>query len=80
MGFGNILKCTDRVILVVVGKEKKEILKKTLMNTISSENPASILRKHPNLTIACDIESTSELPRQWLKRYPKKKEFPPVSG
>lgn len=50
-----------RLVMIVNGKEKAEILKKVLDSPISNELPATVLKLHPNFTIICDAEAASLL-------------------
>ncbi|WP_396019894.1 glucosamine-6-phosphate deaminase [Bacillus sp. SD088] len=48
---GNYLYC------IVPGKTKKVAVKETLNNPISSKNPATVLRRHPNCILYLDEDS-----------------------
>ncbi|HEX4022181.1 MAG TPA: 6-phosphogluconolactonase [Acidobacteriaceae bacterium] len=50
-----------RLIVSVPGPRKAHIIKRTLVETISTKCPATILRNHPNATVYLDLESASEL-------------------
>jgi glucosamine-6-phosphate deaminase len=54
MGIGSIMQ-SGKILLLVSGAQKKEILNKTLFGPVSTEVPASILQLHPNLTVLTDI-------------------------
>jgi glucosamine-6-phosphate deaminase len=44
-----------KILLVVSGSDKKDILKKALFGPVTPSVPASILQMHPNLTVVvCD--------------------------
>ena len=60
MGIGSIMKA-KRILLVVSGKGKAEILKKVLTGPVTPEVPASILQLHRNVTVCADSEALSEL-------------------
>lgn len=49
------------VVCVVPGIRKREAVKAALEGPISSECPASVLRKHPNTTIFLDTDSASQI-------------------
>jgi len=49
----------EAIVCVVPGKRKAAAVKKALEGPITTECPASILRKHPNVTIFLDLESAS---------------------
>lgn len=48
MGIGTILEAKELILLV--GKNKKEIIEKTINNEVSEEIPASFLKNHPQCT------------------------------
>lgn len=48
------------LILTVPGPRKTEIVKRTLTGPISTAVPATILRRHPNVTVYLDAESAAE--------------------
>lgn len=50
-----------RLVMIVNGKEKAEILKKVLDSPISNELPSTVLKLHPNFTIIADEEAASLL-------------------
>lgn len=60
MGIGNIMSA-DKVLLIVSGKGKAEILKKVLYGPITPEVPASILQLHKNVIVVADEEAASLL-------------------
>jgi glucosamine-6-phosphate deaminase len=51
------------LILSVPGERKARIVQRTLEEAISTQCPATILRKHPHATVYLDPESAAELPR-----------------
>lgn len=55
MGIGSIMQ-SGKILLMVSGEQKKEILNKTLFGPVSTEVPASILQLHPQLTVLTDIQ------------------------
>ena len=60
MGLNSILQA-KRFILIAFGKNKQEAIYKMMALDPSEELPASILQKHPNVTIFCDEEAASLL-------------------
>ena len=58
MGMATILKA-DRIILLARGKNKAEAIKKTVNGKISTQEPASLLQTHPQVTIIIDQEAAS---------------------
>lgn len=60
MGIGTIMKA-KKVLLIVSGKDKAEILKKVCCGPVTPLVPASILQFHPNATIIADEDALPEL-------------------
>lgn len=60
MGIGNIMSA-NKIVLVVNGKGKAEILKEVIEGPIVPSVPASILQLHKDVTIIADQESLSLL-------------------
>lgn len=55
MGMGSIMGAR-RVLLVVSGAEKREILEKALYGPVTPQVPASLLQLHPDLTVICSVD------------------------
>lgn len=55
-----MMKAT-RILCMVPGKTKAHAVKETLNGPVSTNCPASILRKHPYATLFCDNDSASFL-------------------
>jgi glucosamine-6-phosphate deaminase len=49
------------VLMVVSGKDKAEILKKSFFGPITPQVPASILQLHPNFVLIADEDALSAL-------------------
>ena len=60
MGIGTIMKA-KKVIMVVSGKDKAEIVKKAFTGPVTPEVPASILQMHPNFVLVGDKAALSLL-------------------
>ena len=60
MGIKNIMQA-KKILVVVSGKDKAEILKKVLYGAITPEVPASILQLHNDVTIVADEAALSEI-------------------
>jgi glucosamine-6-phosphate deaminase len=58
MGIKTIMRAR-RLILLVKGADKAEILCKSLLGPVTTEVPASILQLHPNLMVFADEEAGS---------------------
>lgn len=59
MGIKAIMQA-KKILLVVNGKAKSQILERTLFGPVTPAVPASILQLHPNVTIVADEEALSE--------------------
>ena len=53
MGIGTIM-AARKIVMVVTGADKKEILKKTFWGPVDPQVPASILQVHPDVVLICD--------------------------
>lgn len=53
MGIATIMKAKE-ILLLVSGEKKSEALAQLLEGDITEENPASVLKKHPNVTVIAD--------------------------
>lgn len=60
MGIGSILKA-KKLMLVVKGADKAEIVKRALQGPITTACPASLLQTHPNLVVLVDEAAGSKL-------------------
>ena len=50
-----------KIVVVVSGKDKADILKKVVCGPVTPEVPASILQLHPDVTIVADEAALSEM-------------------
>lgn len=62
MGIKAIMRA-KKILLVVSGKSKADILEKALFGPITPEVPASILQLHPDCTVVADEEALSTVNR-----------------
>jgi len=62
MGIGTILEA-KKVLLLASGEHKAEVMKIVIEGEITSDVPASYLKKHPDLTIMIDRHAASKLSR-----------------
>ena len=60
MGIGTVMSAR-KVLMVVTGADKAEILKKSFFGPVTPEVPASILQFHPDVTVICDDAAASLL-------------------
>lgn len=55
-----------KLILIVSGEKKAEILKKALEGPVTPEVPASVLRLHPDITVIADRAAASRLKEETI--------------
>jgi len=60
MGVGTILECR-RLIVLVTGESKAEVLAKAVEGPITSRVTASAIQMHPHCTVICDEAAASRL-------------------
>ena len=53
MGIGTVM-AAKKIIMVVNGAYKAEILRKSFFGPVTPEVPASVLQFHPDVTLICD--------------------------
>lgn len=56
MGIGTILDAR-RILLLASGRDKAEALERTMQGPVSTEVPASVLQRHPNVIVLADAEA-----------------------
>lgn len=59
MGIKTIMSA-KKVLVVVSGKDKAEIVKKAFFGPVTPMVPASVLQLHPDCTVICDADALSE--------------------
>lgn len=62
MGIGTIMRA-KKVLLVVSGEDKADIVAKAFFGDVTPQVPASILQMHPDVTIVADAAALSKIPR-----------------
>lgn len=62
MGIGTIMKA-KKILVVVNGEGKADIVAKAFFGPVTPEVPASILQLHPDVTIVADADALSKIPR-----------------
>ena len=67
-GIKNIMH-TRKVILIVKGKHKADILAKAVAGPVTTDVPASVVQLHPNCEILMDADAASKLDESFLRRY-----------
>ena len=58
MGIGSIMGAR-KILMVVNGKGKAEIVKKAFFGPVTPEVPASVLQLHPDFTLVADEDALS---------------------
>ena len=53
MGIGTIM-AAKKIVMVITGADKAEILKKSFFGPVDPQVPASIMQFHPDVTLICD--------------------------
>jgi glucosamine-6-phosphate deaminase len=65
MGLGTIMEA-DAVLLLATGEEKAQVLARALRRRPTPRTPASVLQRHPRLTVIADNPAAALLdPRSW---------------
>lgn len=62
MGIGTIMKA-KKIVVVVSGEDKAEIVAKAFAGEVTPYVPASILQFHPDVTIVADEAALSKMPK-----------------
>lgn len=60
MGMGSILKA-KKIIILANGANKSKAVRELLNDNINTNNPATMLKVHPDVTLICDKEAYSEV-------------------
>ena len=60
MGIANIMSA-KKIVLLAFGEKKADAIKKTIEGEVTEEVPASVLQKHPDVTIICDEAAAQKL-------------------
>ena len=60
MGIANIMNA-KKIVVVANGANKADAIYKTVKGEITEAVPASILQKHPDVTIVCDELAAAKL-------------------
>lgn len=63
MGIKAIMQA-KKILLVVNGEKKADIVEKALFGPVTPEVPASILQLHPNVTVVADAEAISTVEKK----------------
>ena len=60
MGISNIMKA-KKILLLISGVNKADTVVKLLKDDITTDFPASILHKHPDVTVIIDQDAYSKM-------------------
>lgn len=60
MGMGSILKA-KKIVIMANGKNKSDAVAELLNNNITTSNPATMLKVHPDVTLICDKDAFSKV-------------------
>ena len=63
-----IMRC-EHIVSVVPYKVKAEAIYNTLMNDVTNEIPATLLKKHADCVIYCDADSAALLDKETIEKY-----------
>lgn len=59
MGIGTVM-AAKKIVMVITGEDKADILNKAFFGPVTPEVPASILQFHPDVTLICDEAAFSK--------------------
>jgi glucosamine-6-phosphate deaminase len=62
------LRASRRIWLLATGPGKASIVRDVLLEPVSAERPASLLRVHPGCTLFLDTDAASALPPDLIAR------------
>lgn len=60
MGISTIMS-SKKIILLASGHSKNQAVKELLSNNITTDNPSTMLKMHPDFTLICDKEAYSDI-------------------
>ena len=60
MGVGTVM-AARKIVMIITGADKAEILRRVFFGTIRPEVPGSILQLHQDVTLICDAAAASQL-------------------
>ena len=63
MGIGTIMSA-KKILMVVTGADKADIVAKAFYGEVTPEVPASIIQFHPNVTVICDEAAMSKVQKE----------------
>lgn len=67
-GIGNILQA-KQILLMAFGPEKAQAVKEALTGKVTEDLPASVLQKHPHVTVLLDEAAAALLPSEWVAEH-----------
>ena len=66
MGIGSIMKA-KKILVVVSGADKADIVRRAFCGPITPQVPASILQLHPDVTLVGDSAALAEIKKEGVK-------------
>jgi galactosamine-6-phosphate isomerase len=61
LGMGELMR-SKKILLPILGRQKREVLKRLLQPSVSTHFPASFLWLHPDVAVLCDRDAAGDLP------------------
>jgi len=61
MGIGTVM-AAKKIVMVITGADKAEILAQSFFGPVDPQVPASILQFHPDVTLICDEAAAAKMP------------------
>ena len=62
MGVGTVM-AAKKIVMVITGADKADILYKVFFGPVTPEVPGSILQFHPDVTLICDEAAAARMPQ-----------------
>ena len=63
MGIGTVM-AARKIVMIITGADKAEILHKVFFGPVTPEVPGSILQFHHDVTLICDEAATAKMPQE----------------
>ncbi|WP_453992233.1 glucosamine-6-phosphate deaminase [Bacillus nitroreducens] len=73
MGISTIMK-SKKILLLVSGKAKSEILEKVINEGVTENIPATVLKNHPDVTVIADEDALSQVDKEKKESFVRNKE------
>ena len=62
MGIGTVM-AARKIVMIITGADKAEILHKVFFGPVAPEVPGSILQFHSDVTLICDEAAAARMPQ-----------------